>query len=328
LETTIRKEIEALRHMTVAQLKKKYAEVFGEETRSHHKHFLFRRIAWRIQATAEGGLSERARRRALEIANDADLRVRAPKTTFLQDFRLSSGKAVKGRVAAEVDPRLPAPGGTVERRYKGSRRRAGSGAWSQSSGASTPSGVQSSQTGGAIGSEDGRQGTRAACICGAGRTTNSRRAYVHHRVGRAARHDANRVEGNDHGAGHFQSWIVGDDLLIQITPQLRILVAIKAIDGRKGIDSLAQLCREKLDADPFSGCLFIFRSRSAKSIRILAYDGQGFWLATKRLSKGCFRWWPTGREVSKTLRAHQAQLLLAAGNPETEAAPVWRPVSP
>jgi transposase len=126
----------------------------------------------------------------------------------------------------------------------------------------------------------------------------------------------------------FQPWIVGDDRLIQITPQLRILVAIEAIDGRKGIDSLAQLCREKLDADPFSGCLFIFRSRSAKSIRILAYDGQGFWLATKRLSKGCFRWWPTGREVSKTLRAHQAQLLLAAGNPETEAAPVWRPVSP
>jgi hypothetical protein len=73
---------------------------------------------------------------------------------------------------------------------------------------------------------------------------------------------------------------MGDDLLIQITPQLRILVAIEAIDGRKGIDSLAQLCREKLNADPFSGCLFIFRSRSAKSIRILAYDGQGFWLAT------------------------------------------------
>ena len=120
---------------------------------------------------------------------------------------------------------------------------------------------------------------------------------------------------------------MGDDRLIQITPQLRILVAIEAIDGRKGIDSLAQLCREKLNADPFSGCLFIFRSRSSKSIRILAYDGQGFWLATKRLSKGRFRWWPTGREASKALRAHQAQLLLAAGNPETEAAPVWRPVS-
>jgi transposase len=116
--------------------------------------------------------------------------------------------------------------------------------------------------------------------------------------------------------------------LIQITPQHRILVAIEPIDGRKGIDSLAQLCREKLDADPFSGYLFLFRSRSGKSIRILAYDGQGFWLATKRLSKGRFRWWPTGGEASQTLRAHQAQLLLAAGNPETEAAPVWRRVNP
>jgi transposase len=120
---------------------------------------------------------------------------------------------------------------------------------------------------------------------------------------------------------------VGDGRLIQITPQLRILVAIDAIDARKGIDSLAQLCREKLDADPFSGCLLIFRSRSGKAIRILAYDGQGFWLATKRLSKGRFRWWPTGTEAAKTLRAHEAQLLLAAGNPDTEAAPVWRRVS-
>ena len=135
------------------------------------------------------------------------------------------------------------------------------------------------------------------------------------------------MESSGRGPGQLQPSVVGDDLLIQITPQLRILLAVEAIDGRKGIDSLAQLCRERLDADPFSGCLFIFRSRSAKSIRIVAYDGQGFWLATKRLSKGRFRWWPTGREASKPLRAHQAQLLLAAGNPETEAAPVWRQVS-
>ena len=115
--------------------------------------------------------------------------------------------------------------------------------------------------------------------------------------------------------------------MLAITPQMRILVAVEAVDFRKGIDSLAELCRQKLDADPFSGYLFVFRSRRATSIKVLVYDGQGFWLATKRLSKGCFRWWPTGREASKTLRAHQAQLLLAAGNPEAEAAPVWRPVS-
>ena len=107
---------------------------------------------------------------------------------------------------------------------------------------------------------------------------------------------------------------------------MRILVAIEAVDGRKGIDSLVQLCREKLAADPFSGCLFFFRSRSATSIRVLAYDGQGFWLAQKRLSKGRFKWWPTGTEPARILRAHQAQLLMAAGNPDAEAGPVWRQV--
>ncbi|HVO58526.1 MAG TPA: IS66 family insertion sequence element accessory protein TnpB [Dongiaceae bacterium] len=115
--------------------------------------------------------------------------------------------------------------------------------------------------------------------------------------------------------------------MIQITPQMRILVAIEAVDGRKGIDSLARLCQEKLQSDPFSGCLFVFRSRRGTSIRILVYDGQGFWLAQKRLSQGRFVWWPSGKEPARRLEAHQAQLLLAAGNPETEAAPVWRKVS-
>ena len=115
--------------------------------------------------------------------------------------------------------------------------------------------------------------------------------------------------------------------MIQVAPQMRILVAIESVDLRKGIDGLAQLCREKLGADPFSGCLFIFRSRRATAIKVLAYDGQGFWMAQKRLSKGRFAWWPTGQEATRTLQAHQAQLLLAAGNPETAAAPVWRKVS-
>jgi transposase len=97
---------------------------------------------------------------------------------------------------------------------------------------------------------------------------------------------------------------------------MRILVAVEAVDFRKGIDSLAELCRAKLDADPFSGCLFVFRSRRATSIKVLVYDGQGFWLATKRLSKGRFRWWPQGEEPTRALRVHQAQVLLAAGNPD------------
>jgi transposase len=115
--------------------------------------------------------------------------------------------------------------------------------------------------------------------------------------------------------------------VIQITPQMKILVAIEAVDGRKGIDSLARLCKEKLQTDPFSGYMFLFRSRRGTSIRILVYDGQGFWLAQKRLSKGRFPWWPGGKQAARQLEAHQAQLLLAAGNPETAAAPVWRRVS-
>jgi transposase len=113
--------------------------------------------------------------------------------------------------------------------------------------------------------------------------------------------------------------------MIQITPQMRILVAVEAVDFRKGIDGLAQLCRDKLAADPFSGCLFIFRGRSGTSIKVLVYDGQGFWLAQKRLSKGRFRHWPE-EGTTRTLEAHQAQLLFAAGNPETKAAPIWKKI--
>lgn len=106
---------------------------------------------------------------------------------------------------------------------------------------------------------------------------------------------------------------------------MRVLVAIEAVDGRKGVDSLAQLCQEKLQADPFSGCLFAFRSRRGTSIRILVCDGQGFWLAQKRLSKGRFVWWPSGNQPTRVLGAHQAQLLLAAGNPDAVATLVWWP---
>lgn len=116
--------------------------------------------------------------------------------------------------------------------------------------------------------------------------------------------------------------------MLQITPQMRILVATEPVDGRKGIDSLAQLCREKLNDDPFSGCLFIFRNRSGTAVMLLVYDGQGFWLAQKRLSQGRFKWWPADGVASRALQAHQAQQLLAAGDPSARCAPEWRPVRP
>jgi transposase len=123
---------------------------------------------------------------------------------------------------------------------------------------------------------------------------------------------------------------MGGCFLIQITPQMRIMVAIESIDGRKGIDSIAQLCREKLAADPFSGCLFIFRNRSGKSIRILAYDEQGFWLATKRLSKGRFKVVANRRGWAITLQMSEVNSRAPKKKPagrywRLRAAGVWSP---
>jgi len=140
--------------------------------------------------------------------------------------------------------------------------------------------------------------------------------------------------------------------MIQITPQMRVLVAVEDTDFRRGIDGLAQQCREALGADPFTGTMFVFRNRRRTSIKLLVYDGQGFWLCHKRLSQGKFRWWPsredaasatmpgeasakpnfqhtrsTHRTRSVTLRAHELQVLLCGGDPSgTRPAPVWRPV--
>jgi hypothetical protein len=119
VETAMRKQIDELSAMTVGQLRQKYQEVFGEQSRSNHKQFLFRRIAWRIQALAEGGLSERARRRAFEIANDADLRIRAPKPGLVA--ALDPKLSVSRKVASALDARLPPPGTYLEREYKGRR---------------------------------------------------------------------------------------------------------------------------------------------------------------------------------------------------------------
>jgi transposase len=118
--------------------------------------------------------------------------------------------------------------------------------------------------------------------------------------------------------------------MIQLTPQMRILVAVDPVDFRRGIDGLGRVCREVLACDPMSGTVFVFRNRRATAIRVLAYDGQGFWLCHKRLSQGRFRHWPSqGARVQRELLAHELQVLLAGGNPEaTQAAPQWRPVSP
>jgi transposase len=103
--------------------------------------------------------------------------------------------------------------------------------------------------------------------------------------------------------------------MLQVTPHIRILVCVQPVDFRKGIDSLAAVCRNHLEKDPHEGILFLFRNRSKCAIRILMYDGQGFWLCTKRLSKGKFHWWPESMHQSTTIPSWELQTLLGNGNP-------------
>jgi transposase len=118
--------------------------------------------------------------------------------------------------------------------------------------------------------------------------------------------------------------------MIQITPQMRVLVAIEPADFRRGIDGMARLCRERMKADPFSGTVFVFRNRRARAIKILVYDGQGFWLCHKRLSRGRFLGWPEStNEEALQLSAPQLSVLFFAGDPTpVRSAPVWRRVTP
>ena len=109
-----------MERLTVDQLRAKYAEVFAEATRSRHKEYLIKRIAWRMQANAEGGLSERARRRAMELANEAELRVTAPRQPKLaaDAAERTSTTATRVRASSEL-----MPGTALQREYKGQTTR-------------------------------------------------------------------------------------------------------------------------------------------------------------------------------------------------------------
>jgi len=111
----ITKEVAALGRMTVTQLRSKHMEVFGERTHSGHKDYLVKRLAWRIQANAQGYLSCRAKQRAEELANDADLRTTAPK---VKHDDISAGVTATSAVAFDHDSRLPMPGAILKRHYK------------------------------------------------------------------------------------------------------------------------------------------------------------------------------------------------------------------
>ena len=107
---------------------------------------------------------------------------------------------------------------------------------------------------------------------------------------------------------------------------MRLLLAVDPVDFRKGIDGLAAVCRKVLGDDPFSGYVFVFRNKPATAVKILVYDGQGFWLCQKRLSKGKFKWWPDkGGDSKRRLDVHELQLLIWNGNPlKADAEPAWK----
>jgi hypothetical protein len=111
----VAKEVAALEAMSVGELRSKYAQVFGEETRVGNKAWLVKRIIWRLQALAEGDLSERARRRAAELAQDADLRLSPPRQKQITSASVSKN----GKARALINGHLPLPGTILTRWYKG-----------------------------------------------------------------------------------------------------------------------------------------------------------------------------------------------------------------
>src|SRR5687768_3243187 len=119
--TDVEDELAALAALTTNELCEQYWQLFGQPVRTRHKAYLVRKIAWRLQALAEGDLSERARRRAAELADDADVRLMPPKARAGPALAGSGGTRVVEAPAAATapDPRLPAPGAAIVRRYKG-----------------------------------------------------------------------------------------------------------------------------------------------------------------------------------------------------------------
>ena len=116
--------------------------------------------------------------------------------------------------------------------------------------------------------------------------------------------------------------------MIQLTPQSRIFIATKPVDFRKGIDGLGAVCRQVLGDNPLEGAVYVFRNRSATAIKLLLYDGQGYWMMMKRLSTGRFSWWPQSADTRVPLSARELVILLWNGQPDrAQMAQDWRRVA-
>ena len=116
--------------------------------------------------------------------------------------------------------------------------------------------------------------------------------------------------------------------MLQLSPQTRIFLATEPVDFRKGIDGLGAVCHQRLGQNPLEGAVYVFRNRSGTAIKLLLYDGQGFWLMMKRLSKGRFNWWPKTPDAQVPLSARDLLILTWNGNPEqAQMAQDWRRVA-
>jgi transposase len=117
--------------------------------------------------------------------------------------------------------------------------------------------------------------------------------------------------------------------MLALSPSQRVLLAVDAVDFRKGMDGLIGLCRQKLGENPILGTLFVFTNRRRTALKLLIYDGNGFYLILKRFSQGKLQWWPNGVQPCHELAARELAVLLWNGNPQkTSWAPLWRPVLP
>ena len=116
--------------------------------------------------------------------------------------------------------------------------------------------------------------------------------------------------------------------MLQLTPQSRILLALAPVDFRKGIDGLAAVCRQSFARNPLDGAIYVFRNRAGTTLKLLCYDGQGFWLCTQRLSQGRLPWWPRADGAAVHLAARELQVLLWNGCLDQAAlAGDWRQVA-
>ena len=117
--------------------------------------------------------------------------------------------------------------------------------------------------------------------------------------------------------------------MLQLTPHMKLLLAVEPYDFRKGIDALVALCQQHLKQDPYTGRVFAFRNKAKNAVKLLVYDGTGFWLCLKRFSQGRLKWWPTSTALVQTITPTALHILLSQGDPsKIRLAEDWRSITP